>query len=161
MARINYVELPSKNFAGSKDFYAKAFGWDTWPASQLEQMRVDSSGRRGDGPLYAMGLNFSMTGVFYNKDLAAKFGMTSAPTTLAELDADLKKAKDAGLTPAAQFNGGATGGQGFPGSASLQTRRLFLDRRCESGDSRSRRYFAGKCTRVTNSASGVTVGSLS
>lgn len=27
MARINYVELPSKNFAAAKDFYAKAFDW--------------------------------------------------------------------------------------------------------------------------------------
>ena len=27
MARINYVELPSKDYATSKDFYAKAFGW--------------------------------------------------------------------------------------------------------------------------------------
>jgi predicted enzyme related to lactoylglutathione lyase len=28
MARINYVELPSKNFAASKRFYATAFGWN-------------------------------------------------------------------------------------------------------------------------------------
>ena len=96
------------------DPYAKAFGWDKWPASQLEQMRVDADGRRGDGPLYAMGLNFSMTGVFYNKDLAAKFGMTEAPKTLADLDAALQKAKDAGITPIVQFNGGATGGLAFP-----------------------------------------------
>ncbi|WP_337974469.1 extracellular solute-binding protein [Cellulomonas sp. NTE-D12] len=96
------------------DPYAKAFGWDKWPASQLEQMRVDADGRRGDGPLYAMGLNFSMTGVFYNKDLAAKFGMTEAPKTLDDLDAALKKAKDAGITPIVQFNGGATGGLAFP-----------------------------------------------
>jgi predicted enzyme related to lactoylglutathione lyase len=27
MARINYVELPSKNFAAAKDFYKKAFNW--------------------------------------------------------------------------------------------------------------------------------------
>lgn len=107
-------ELAKDGLLLNLDPYAKAFGWDKWPASQLEQMRVNSSGGRGDGPLYAMGLNFSMTGVFYNKELAAKFGMTSAPTTLAELDADLKKAKDAGLTPAAQFNGGATGGLAFP-----------------------------------------------
>ena len=96
------------------DPYAKAFGWDKWPASQLEQMRVDSGGRRGDGPLYAMGLNFSMTGVFYNEALAAKAGMKTPPTTLAEFDTYLKNAKDAGLTPAAQFNGGATGGLAFP-----------------------------------------------
>jgi raffinose/stachyose/melibiose transport system substrate-binding protein len=107
-------ELAKDGLLLNLDPYAKAFGWDKWPASQLEQMRVQANGRRGDGSLYAMGLNFSMTGVFYNKELAAKFGMTSAPTTLAELDADLKKAKEAGLTPAAQFNGGATGGLAFP-----------------------------------------------
>ncbi len=27
MARINYVELPAANFAGSAKFYADAFGW--------------------------------------------------------------------------------------------------------------------------------------
>ncbi|QTE31653.1 extracellular solute-binding protein [Pengzhenrongella sicca] len=96
------------------DSYATAFGWDQWPASQLSQMRVDDEGRRGDGPLYAMGLNQSMTGVFYNLDLAAQIGMTEAPTTLAELDGYLQKAKDAGITPMAQFNGGATGGLAFP-----------------------------------------------
>jgi raffinose/stachyose/melibiose transport system substrate-binding protein len=61
-----------------------------------------------------MGLNFSMTGVFYNKTLAARFGMTAPPKTLAEFDTYLQKAKAAGLTPAAQFNGGATGGLAFP-----------------------------------------------
>jgi raffinose/stachyose/melibiose transport system substrate-binding protein len=96
------------------DPYAKAFGWDQWPASQLEQLRVDDEGRRGDGPLYSMGLNFSMTGVFYNKELAAQIGMTKPPSTLAEFDGYLQAAKDAGLTPIAQFNGGATGGLLFP-----------------------------------------------
>lgn len=93
---------------------AEALGWDQWPASQLQQMRVDADGRRGDGPLYAMGLNYSMTGVFYNKTLAAQIGMTEPPATLADLDAAMQKAKDAGITPMAQFNGGATGGLAFP-----------------------------------------------
>ncbi|WP_111765543.1 ABC transporter substrate-binding protein [Nakamurella deserti] len=96
------------------DDYATSFGWDQWPASQLSQLRVAEDGTRGDGPLLAMGLNFSMTGVFYNKELAAKAGITAPPTTLAEFDADLQKAKDAGITPIAQFNGGATGGLAFP-----------------------------------------------
>ena len=68
----------------------------------------------GSGPLLAMGVNYSLTGVFYNKTLAAKIGMTSAPKTLAELDALLAKAKAAGITPIEQFNGGATGGLLFP-----------------------------------------------
>jgi len=107
-------ELAKDGLLLNLDPYAEAFGWDQWPASQLEQMRVDEEGRRGDGPLYAMGLNFSMTGVFYNKALAEQIGMTEAPATLAEFDAYLQAAKDAGLTPMAQFNGGATGGLAFP-----------------------------------------------
>jgi len=97
------------------DGYATAYGWDKWPSSELVQLRLGPGGRpRGEGSLYAMGLNYSMTGVFYNKKLAARIGMTSAPATLAELDQDLAKAKQAGITPIVEFNGGATGGFAFP-----------------------------------------------
>ena len=107
-------ELATDGLLLDLDPYAEAFGWDEWPTSQLEQMRVDEEGRRGDGPLYAMGLNFSMTGIFYNKELAAQVGMTEVPSTLAELDDVLAKAEAAGITPIGQFNGGATGGLAFP-----------------------------------------------
>jgi len=97
------------------DAYAAVFGWDKWPASQLQQLRLGPAGRpRGEGSLYAMGLNFSMTGVFYNKKLAAQIGLSAPPSTLADLDDALVKAKAAGLTPITQFNGGATGGLLFP-----------------------------------------------
>ncbi|WP_083950249.1 ABC transporter substrate-binding protein [Herbidospora yilanensis] len=108
-------ELVKNNLLKNLDDYAKVFGWDQWPASQLEQMRLAPGGAvRGEGSLYAMGLNFSMTGVFYNKKLAEQIGMTTPPETLADLDAAMAKAKDAGLAPIAQFNGGATGGLAFP-----------------------------------------------
>ena len=107
-------DLASQGLLMNLDDYAAAFGWDQWPSSQLEQLRVDDEGRRGDGPLYGMGLNFSMTGVFYNKALAEQIGMTEPPATLAEFDEYLQAAKDAGLTPISQFNGGATGGLAFP-----------------------------------------------
>ncbi|MCB2412912.1 extracellular solute-binding protein [Demequina sp. TTPB684] len=107
-------ELAKDGLLYDLDEYAAAFGWDEWPSSQLEQMRVNADGQRGDGPLYAMGINFSMTGVFYNKELAAQIGMTEAPKTLEEFDGYLQAAKDAGITPMAQFNGGATGGLAFP-----------------------------------------------
>ncbi len=107
-------ELAADGLLLDLDPYAEALGWDEWPASQLEQMRVDEEGRRGEGPLYAMGLNFSMTGVFYNKELAAQIGMTEPPQTLDELDAAMAAAKEAGIVPLAQFNGGATGGLAFP-----------------------------------------------
>jgi raffinose/stachyose/melibiose transport system substrate-binding protein len=107
-------ELVKDGLLKNLDGYAQAQGWTGWPASQLQQMRVSADGRRGDGPLYAMGLNFSMTGVFYNKKLAEQIGMTQPPATLAEFDTALQKAKDAGITPINQFNGGATGGLAFP-----------------------------------------------
>jgi raffinose/stachyose/melibiose transport system substrate-binding protein len=108
-------ELVKNGLLKNLDGYAQAFGWDKWPASQLEQLRVGPGGRpRGEGSLYAMGLNFSMTGIFYNKKLAAQIGMTAPPATLDELDDLLAKAKRAGITPIVQFNGGATGGFAFP-----------------------------------------------
>ena len=107
-------ELASDGLLLDLDPYAEAFGWDQWPSSQLEQMRVDDEGRRGSGPLYAMGLNYSMTGVFYNVELAEQIGMTEPPATLDEFDTYLQAAADAGLTPLNQFNGGATGGLAFP-----------------------------------------------
>ncbi len=97
------------------DPYFKAFKWNRFPASQLVQLRMPQSGRpRGVGSLWAMGLNYSMTGVFYNKQLAAKVGMKTVPATLSQLDALLAKAKAAGVTPIVQFNGGETGGLLFP-----------------------------------------------
>ncbi len=107
-------ELAKDGLLKNLDGYAESFGWDAWPASQLEQLRVDADGRRGEGPLYALGLNFSLTGVFYNTELAQRIGMTAPPATLDELDAALEKAKAAGITPIQQFNGGATGGLLFP-----------------------------------------------
>lgn len=108
-------ELVQDGLLKNLDPYTEAFGWDEWPASQLEQLRVGEGGRpRGEGSLYAMGLNFSMTGVFYNKALAEQVGMTSPPKTLAEFDDLLARAKQAGVTPVVQFNGGATGGFAFP-----------------------------------------------
>ncbi len=107
-------ELATDGLLLDLDPYAEQFGWTDWPASQLSQLRVDDEGRRGDGPLYAQGLNYSMTGVFYNRELAAQIGMEEAPQTLDEFDAVLQAAKDAGIVPIVQFNGGATGGLAFP-----------------------------------------------
>lgn len=107
-------ELASDGLLLDLDPYAEAYGWTDWPESQLEQLRVDEDGRRGDGPLYGMGLSYSMTGVYYNKELAEQIGLTEEPTTLAELDEAMKKAKEAGIVPIGQFNGGATGGLAFP-----------------------------------------------
>ncbi|MBF0677921.1 MAG: carbohydrate ABC transporter substrate-binding protein [Devosia sp.] len=108
------TDLVANNLLKNLDGYFDEFGWDKFPAGQLVQLRVEDGGRpRGTGSLYAMGLNYSMTGVFYNRELAAQIGMTEAPKTLGELDALMAKAKEAGITPIMQFNKG-TGGLAFP-----------------------------------------------
>ncbi len=97
------------------DDYATAFGWDTWPVPQLNQARVADDGTRGSGSLYAMGLNYSLTGIFYNKQLAAQIGMTQPPQTLAEFEDLLAKAKDAGLLPIMEWGSAKSGmGLAFP-----------------------------------------------
>src|SRR5689334_19377305 len=97
------------------DPYAEAFGWNDWPVPQLKQNRIDADGVRGSGTLYAMGLNYSLTGVFYNKTLAAQIGMTEPPKTLAEFDDLLAKAKAAGLQPIMEWGSAKSGmGLAFP-----------------------------------------------
>jgi raffinose/stachyose/melibiose transport system substrate-binding protein len=91
--------------------YVAAFGWDQWPPSLLTPHRVAEGGRpRGEGDLYAGGLNYSTTGVFYNKDLAEQIGMTEPPATLEQFEGYLAAAKEAGLQPIMQWNAAASGG---------------------------------------------------
>ena len=97
------------------DDYATAFGWDKWPVPQLNQNRVAEDGTRGSGSLYAMGLNYSLTGIFYNKELATQIGMTEPPKTLAEFEDLLAKAKAANLLPIMQWGSAKSGmGLAFP-----------------------------------------------
>jgi raffinose/stachyose/melibiose transport system substrate-binding protein len=104
------VSLVKDGLLKNLDDYATAFGWDQWSAAQLAQNRVAEDGTRGSGSLYAMGLNYSMTGVFYNKSKAEALGMTEPPMSVADFEALLAKAKDAGEQPIMQWNATASGG---------------------------------------------------
>ncbi|MBI3748994.1 MAG: extracellular solute-binding protein, partial [Chloroflexi bacterium] len=104
------VSLVKDGLLKNLDEYVTAFGWDKFPAAQLVQNRVAADGTRGSGSLYAAGLNYSLTGVFYNKKLAAQIGMTNPPATVAEFEDLLAKAKTAGLQPIMQWNATASGG---------------------------------------------------
>jgi raffinose/stachyose/melibiose transport system substrate-binding protein len=93
------------------DPYVEAYGWDEWPASMLGPHRVGEGGRpRGEGSLYANGLNVPITGVYYNRSLAEQIGMTEPPATLEEFEASLAAAKEAGILPIMQWNASASGG---------------------------------------------------
>ena len=109
------VSFANQGLLKNLDEYATAFGWNDWPVPQLDQARVAEDGTRGSGSLYAMGLNYSLTGIFYNKELAAQIGMTEPPATLAEFEGHLAAAKEAGLLPIMQWGSALSGmGLAFP-----------------------------------------------
>jgi raffinose/stachyose/melibiose transport system substrate-binding protein len=104
------ISLVKDDLLKNLDDYAKTYGWDKWPAAQLVQNRVGTDGTRGSGSLYAMGLNNSLTGVFYSKKLAQQIGMTEPPKTVADFEALLAKAKQANLLPIMVWNSAKSGG---------------------------------------------------
>lgn len=109
------VSFAEQGLLKNLDEYAEAFGWNDWPVPQLNQNRVAEDGTRGSGALYAMGLNYSLTGIFYNKELAAQIGMIEPPATLAEFEELLAAAKEAELLPIMQWGSAKSGmGLAFP-----------------------------------------------
>ncbi len=110
-----FVSFAKDGLLKNLDEYAAAFGWNDWPVPQLNQNRIAPDGTRGSGSLYAMGLNYSLTGIFYNKEQAAQIGMTEPPKTLEEFEALLAKAKAAGLLPIMEWGSARSGmGLAFP-----------------------------------------------
>ncbi|MGQ1838721.1 ABC transporter substrate-binding protein [Kocuria turfanensis] len=81
------------------DAYADAYGWDELPEGQLAQYRVNEDGVRGEGSQYTLADGFTVTGFYYNKDLAEKVGMSAPPRTMEELEGLLAEAEDAGIVP--------------------------------------------------------------
>lgn len=84
------------------DPYAELYDWaDVYPSNQLDQWRVAEDGTTlgPGGALYAAPAGFSIVGLYYNKAIAAKLGITEAPTSLDAFEADLAKAQAAGVLP--------------------------------------------------------------
>jgi raffinose/stachyose/melibiose transport system substrate-binding protein len=109
------VSFAKQGLLMNLDGYAASQGWSKWPVPQLSQNRIAADGTRGSGALYAMGLNYSLTGVFYNKKLAAQIGMKQPPKTLAEFEGLLAKAKAAKLLPIMEWGSAKSGmGLAFP-----------------------------------------------
>jgi len=109
------VTFANQGLLKDLDGYAETFGWNDWPVPQLDQNRVAEDGTRGSGTLYAMGLNYSLTGIFYNIEQAEQIGMTEPPATLAEFEEYLAAAKEADLLPIMQWGSARSGmGLAFP-----------------------------------------------
>ena len=96
IARITDINSAVRgNHVVNLDAYADAYGWKL-PDSQTQVYRVGSDGKIGSGSLYAVPDGVSMTGLYWNKKVAKELGITEAPATVEELEADMKKASDAG-----------------------------------------------------------------
>ncbi|MEU0568168.1 extracellular solute-binding protein [Nonomuraea sp. NPDC005983] len=76
--------------------WVRAYGWkNRFPPASLEVLSSDKSAKRlGTGALYAAPGALSVLGVFYNRKTVKQ-----VPRTLAEFEAAMRKAKDAGQTP--------------------------------------------------------------
>ncbi|MBY8885270.1 extracellular solute-binding protein [Streptomyces sp. PTM05] len=101
LALLNMIGTTVKaNLVRDLDPYAAAYRWNaSVPSTELDQWRADTDGKRlGSGHLWAAPAGFSVVGVYYDKKLAAELGIAK-PTTFAEFQADLVKAKAAGRLP--------------------------------------------------------------
>jgi raffinose/stachyose/melibiose transport system substrate-binding protein len=84
---------------------------DMVDAGQLQTLSLDSATKKAagaalqantiDGKIYAVPMTVQPEGIYYSKDLFAKAGITKAPTTMDELDADVAKLKTTGVAPIA------------------------------------------------------------
>jgi raffinose/stachyose/melibiose transport system substrate-binding protein len=74
------------------DPYYDAYGWNSWSQELLRIARLSPEGDRGTGSLYAVGIGYNVTGIYYNKEIAAKVGLTAPPTTFDQFE---KAATDA------------------------------------------------------------------
>src|ERR1700682_6546230 len=83
------------------DNYSAAYHWDTrYVPAVAAQFKYTADGKVwGSGNLYGVAASGENIGVLYNKAKLAKLGESGPPTTVAQLIADLDKAKAAGELP--------------------------------------------------------------
>ena len=80
-------------------------------AGQLQQLNLSAADKTNigagapvdsiNGTVYGVPLDANPEGIYYSQDLFTKAGITTTPTTIPELEADIAKLKAAGITPVA------------------------------------------------------------
>jgi raffinose/stachyose/melibiose transport system substrate-binding protein len=95
-------QLVGDQLVAPLDDAASNFGWATRQSDTLVALngRFSPDGKAmGSGSLYGVSATGAWVGLFMNKEVAQKVGVTTPPATLAELEAALQKAKDAKVVP--------------------------------------------------------------
>jgi ABC-type glycerol-3-phosphate transport system substrate-binding protein len=92
--------IPAGELLNLNDYEA-SLGWaDAFPTSSLDVLRTDETAKRfGTDDLYAVPGGLSVTGLYYNKQVAADLGIELPAASLQELEAAFQTALDAGVTP--------------------------------------------------------------
>jgi raffinose/stachyose/melibiose transport system substrate-binding protein len=95
-------QLVTDKLVSNLDDTATAKTWSTRQSDSLLALdgRFSPDGKTmGSGSLYGIAATGAWVGLFMNSENATKLGISAAPTTFAELEADLVKAKAGGVTP--------------------------------------------------------------
>ncbi|GAA3628232.1 extracellular solute-binding protein [Microlunatus ginsengisoli] len=81
--------------------YADLYGWNQrYPSSFLKLNSFSADGKQWQGDnLYGISQTGELVGLYYNKAVLAKAGISQPPSTLAELNDDMAKVKAAGILP--------------------------------------------------------------
>jgi len=85
---------------------------DVVKAGQAQEVKVDAATKTAvgdaafsaftvDGKIYGMPMSILPGGIYYSKDLFTQAGISGTPTTIADLEADVQKLKDAKIAPIA------------------------------------------------------------
>jgi raffinose/stachyose/melibiose transport system substrate-binding protein len=85
---------------------------DVVKAGQAQEVKVDDATKTAvgdaaftaftvDGKVYGMPMSILPGGIYYSKDLFKQAGITGTPATIADLEADVQKLKDAKIAPIA------------------------------------------------------------
>ncbi|HWL45163.1 MAG TPA: extracellular solute-binding protein [Ilumatobacter sp.] len=92
--------IPAGELLNLNDYEA-SLGWaDAFPKSSLDVLRTDETAKRfGTDDLYAVPGGLSVTGIYYNKQIAADLGIELPAASLGDLEAAFQTALDAGVTP--------------------------------------------------------------
>ncbi len=96
-----FYKLASSNLLLPLDKYADKYNWNdrfgTPKSLNVFRFNTDQD-QWGEGQLYGVPEQNALIGVFYNKTLAKKIGMSGPPTSFDEFEQSLAKAKDQGVT---------------------------------------------------------------
>lgn len=95
--QVGAVPLSKAGLIANLDNYSKLYGWDKKLGGGLPSNSVTADNQSfGSGTLRAVPLSGQVVGVFYNKKLAADYGLSVPFATLADFEAGMAKIKAAG-----------------------------------------------------------------